>query len=88
MDAPTNLPRLAQDYTPEQREACVTYLATLPLAELRDRQSIKNSEIGTAYDTSARLGWDTDFIDLLTSIQEQVEQITDAILRKLLAAAQ
>jgi hypothetical protein len=79
MIAPTDLPRLAQDYTEEQREACVAYLATLPLSTLRERQDIKNSEIRTAYDKS---GGGVYFMDLLASIQEQAEMITLAIIRQ------
>jgi hypothetical protein len=28
-EIPTGLPRLAQDYTPKQRQACVDYLTSL-----------------------------------------------------------
>ncbi len=40
IQAPTGLPRLAQDYTPEQIESVIAWLVTLPLAELRKRQDI------------------------------------------------
>jgi hypothetical protein len=74
-EIPTSLPPLAQDYTPEQRQACVDYLASLPLKELRSRQSIKNQEIDRAHARQHELG-----LDILTSVQEQAEIITSAII--------
>jgi hypothetical protein len=74
-DIPSGLPRLAQDYTPEQRQACVDYLASLPLTELRSRQSIKNQEIDRAYTRRHELGF-----DILASVQEQAEILTSAIM--------
>lgn len=71
---PEGLPRLAQDYTAEQRQACVDYLASLDLKELRSRQAIKDAEIDEAYRRVEQLG-----DDILTSVQEHRDQIDDAI---------
>lgn len=73
-DPLAHLPRLAQDYTPEQREACITYLASLTMEELRQRQAIKNWEIGRAYHNCPE--------EILVSVQEQAEQLSDAVRRK------
>jgi hypothetical protein len=70
--APIGLPPLAQDYTPEQREAYVAYLATLPLNELRERQLSKGYEISATYVTRV-----SD--ELIVSLFEQAAQIADAI---------
>lgn len=65
------LPRLAQDYTPEQRWACVQFLANLPLEDLRRRQSIKSWEIGEA----VRRGLPEEII---LDLREKDEQLYDA----------
>lgn len=70
-----NLPRLAQDYTPEQREACVAYLADLDLTDLRQRQAIKNEEIARAVTRNLPE-------EIIVSLQEQDQQLADAVRRK------
>ena len=40
-----SLPRYVTDYTPEQRQACVEYIATLPTATIRKRQGVIASQM-------------------------------------------
>lgn len=68
------LPRLAQDYTPEQREACVEFLSNLPLEDLRQRQAIKYYEIGEA----VRRGLPEEII---LDLQEKDRQLFSAVSR-------
>lgn len=66
------LPRLAQDYTPEQREACVEWLSNLTLTDLRQRQAVKSWEIGEA--VRRRLPE-----EIIVNLQEQDQQLFDAV---------
>jgi hypothetical protein len=76
MKEPTGLPAWAQEYSFTQRLACIEWLATLPLAELRERQAAKAQAIRSAYlkDTAGRI---------IADLQERHDQIVDAIMLKL-----
>lgn len=69
-----SLPQYAQDYTPEQVEACISYLASLGVPELRHRQALWNQQIVMA--------WDQGKNDrLVEDMNLKAEQIRQAIVR-------
>lgn len=61
-EIPTNLPRRVVDYTPEQRQSVIDWLATLPSHELRERVELDRRQIANA---QARQLDDTQMRDLL-----------------------
>lgn len=69
------LPRLAQNYTPGQREHVVEWLSTLTLDDLRTRQQIHNQQIGDAARAKNPA--------ILESEQSHWAMVTEAIDRKM-----
>lgn len=74
MNAPEGMPRLAQDMTSAQIEECIAWFATLPLKDLRQRQSIH----GEQAELAAAKGYDA----VAYSEQIKFDMVTDAISRK------
>lgn len=74
MDAPSNMPRLAQDMTHEQIEECIAWFVTLPLQGLRQRQAIHDEQIGMAL----RKGLEAECY----SEQIRSDMTTDAVSRQ------
>lgn len=71
---PPNVPQLAQDFTPQQVEAYVAYLATQPLKELRKRQNIHRQQITLAYNQNKPT--------IMESEQRKFDMTTDAVSRR------
>lgn len=73
-EALPDFPRLAQHATPEQVEAVVEYLVTLPLTELRNRQEIHAAQVARAKDQRRS--------DIAQSELIKFDMTTDAISRQ------
>jgi hypothetical protein len=56
-----DLPRLATDYTPEQRERVVRFLAGLPEKDLQERAHIHRDQCGRARDQGRQDVSDSEF---------------------------
>lgn len=80
-DVLSTLPRYAQDYTPEQREACVEWLSRLTLADLRQRQAVMREQIGMAYDAFTKKHPPAHAEATLIDLQEKDQQLIDAVGR-------
>lgn len=77
---PTNLPQCKTLYTAEQTESVVTWMAFLPLIELRKRQIIAEQQMVLAYERYNQ-GERTDYLlmamDNLFSTQEHLDSAID-----------
>jgi hypothetical protein len=80
MNQPENLPRFAQDYSPEQRAAVVAWLATMPLAELRIRQNVNRVMLSHAIVSPHTVARDTQ-----EALVERGAILTDAVTNVLMA---
>jgi hypothetical protein len=74
---PVNLPRQLARMTPEQVEAVIEYLMTLPLSELRARQALDDRQIERAWASPARVPGIT-----IENLQIDQELVAEAISRQ------
>jgi hypothetical protein len=72
---PVGLPRLAQDYTSEQRAAVVAWLSSLTLDELRERQRVLRARVA-----QVAVSPQTCEAGTLGSLSAQREILTEAVL--------
>lgn len=77
---PRDLPRFAQDFTPEQRAAVVAWLSGLPLAELRVRQNVNRVMLSHAVVSPHTVARGTR-----ESLMERGAILTDAVTNVLMA---